>query len=135
MVKICVVFDTYGRNGLGGKTVLRVHLPIDVRGHSLQHEECPMGKKGFLIATSAGFAAAATMSGAQAADMPIKAPRYIEPSASWAGWYIGGERRAAWQPRAEGYRVFLSHSTLFCGVCRGCPIRHRPRPTLFLIVA
>src|SRR5258705_1794084 len=97
MVKICVVFDTYGRNGLGGKTVLRVHLPIDVRGHSLQHEECPMGKKGFLIATSAGFAAAATMSGAQAADMPIKAPRYIEPSASWAGWCIGAHAGAAWQ--------------------------------------
>ena len=35
MAKICVVFDTYGRNGFGGKTVLRVHLPIDVRGHSL----------------------------------------------------------------------------------------------------
>jgi outer membrane immunogenic protein len=56
-----------------------------------------MRKKGFLIATSAGFAAAATMSGAQAADMPIKAPRYIEPSASWAGWYIGAHAGAAWQ--------------------------------------
>ena len=61
MVKICVVLDTYGGNGLGGKTVLRVHPMIVVRGHSLQHEECPMGKKGFLIATSAGFAAAAAM--------------------------------------------------------------------------
>jgi outer membrane immunogenic protein len=56
-----------------------------------------MRKKGFLIATSAGFAAAATMSGAQAADMPIKAPRYIEPAASWAGWYIGVNAGAAWQ--------------------------------------
>jgi outer membrane immunogenic protein len=56
-----------------------------------------MGKKGFLIATSAGFAAAAAMPGAQAADMPIKAPRYIEPAASWAGWYIGVHAGAAWQ--------------------------------------
>ena len=56
-----------------------------------------MRKTGFLIATSAGFAAAAAMPGAQAADMPIKAPRYIEPSASWAGWYIGAHAGAAWQ--------------------------------------
>jgi outer membrane immunogenic protein len=56
-----------------------------------------MGKRGFLIATSAGFAAAAAIPGAQAADMPIKAPRYIEPSASWAGWYIGAHAGAAWQ--------------------------------------
>jgi outer membrane immunogenic protein len=56
-----------------------------------------MGKKGFLIATSAGFAAAAAMPGAQAADMPIKAPRYVEPAASWAGWYFGAHAGAAWQ--------------------------------------
>jgi outer membrane immunogenic protein len=57
-----------------------------------------MGKKGFLIATSAGFAAAAAaVPGAQAADMPIKAPRYVEPAASWAGWYIGAHAGAAWQ--------------------------------------
>jgi outer membrane immunogenic protein len=56
-----------------------------------------MRKKGFLIATSAGFAAAAAMPGAQAADMPIKAPRYVEPAASWAGWYIGASAGAAWQ--------------------------------------
>jgi outer membrane immunogenic protein len=55
-----------------------------------------MGKRGFLIATSAGFAAAA-MPGAQAADMPVKAPRYYEPTASWAGWYIGAHAGAAWQ--------------------------------------
>jgi len=55
-----------------------------------------MRKKGFLIATSAGFAAA--MPGAQAADMPIKAPRYLEPAAaSWAGWYIGAHAGAVWQ--------------------------------------
>jgi outer membrane immunogenic protein len=56
-----------------------------------------MRKKGFLIATSAGFAAAAAIPGAQAADMPIKAPRYVEPAASWAGWYIGAHAGAAWQ--------------------------------------
>jgi outer membrane immunogenic protein len=56
-----------------------------------------MGKKGFLIATSAGFAAAAAMPGAQAADMPVKAPRYIEQPPSWAGWYIGGNVGGIWQ--------------------------------------
>jgi outer membrane immunogenic protein len=55
-----------------------------------------MRKKGFLIATSAGFAAAA-VPGAQAADMPIKAPRYAEPVASWEGWYAGVHAGAAWQ--------------------------------------
>jgi outer membrane immunogenic protein len=56
-----------------------------------------MRKKGFLIATSAGFAAVAAMPGAQAADMPIKAPRYVEPAADWSGWYIGANAGAAWQ--------------------------------------
>src|SRR5215467_8174609 len=55
-------------------------------------------KKGFLLATSAGFAAAAAaVPGAQAADMPIKAPQYVQPAASWAGWYIGVNAGAAWQ--------------------------------------
>ena len=45
-----------------------------------------MKKKGFLIATSAGVAAA--VPGAQAADMPLKAPRMVEAPANWAGWYI-----------------------------------------------
>src|SRR4051794_13811601 len=73
----------------------------------IQTEECPMGKKGFLIATSAGFAAAAAMPGAQAADMPIKAPRYIEQPASWAGWYIGGNVGGIWQQNsASTHRNF-----------------------------
>jgi outer membrane immunogenic protein len=55
-----------------------------------------MRKKGFLIATSAGFAAAAAP-GAQAADMPIKAQRYAEAAASWEGWYAGVHAGAAWQ--------------------------------------
>jgi outer membrane immunogenic protein len=69
-----------------------------------------MRKKGFLIATSAGFAAAATMPGAQAADMPIKAPRYVEPAASWAGWYIGAHAGAAWQKADVN-----SNATIFDG--------------------
>jgi len=73
-------------------------------------------KKGFLIATSAGFAAAAAaMPSAQAADMPIKAPRYIEPSASWAGWYIGAHAGAAWQQaQAVDYGASFS-KTAFIG--------------------
>jgi outer membrane immunogenic protein len=76
-----------------------------------------MGKKtGFLIATSAGFAAAAAgMPGAQAADMPIKAPRYIEPAANWTGWYIGAHAGAAWQQaQAVDYGVSFS-KTAFIG--------------------
>jgi outer membrane immunogenic protein len=72
-----------------------------------------MGKKGFLIATSAGFAAAAAMPGAQAADMPIKAPRYIEPAASWAGWYIGVHAGAAWQQTTVDGKSFSK--TAFIG--------------------
>jgi len=53
-----------------------------------------MKKKGFLIATSAGVAAA--VPGAQAADMPLKAPRMVEAPASWAGWYVGLHAGAAW---------------------------------------
>ena len=75
-----------------------------------------MRKTGFLIATSAGFAAAAAaVPGAQAADMPIKAPRYIEPAASWAGWYIGAHAGAAWQ-QAQSVDYGLSFSkTTFIG--------------------
>src|SRR5262245_3838294 len=66
-----------------------------------------MRKKGFLIATSAGFAAAA-VPGAQAADMPIKAPRYIEPAANWSGWYIGAHAGVAWQQATESVYSDLS---------------------------
>ena len=74
-----------------------------------------MGKKGFLIATSAGFAAAAAMPGAQAADMPIKAPRYVEQPASWAGWYIGGNVGAAWQQGQSDYGFSFSKTTFIGG--------------------
>jgi outer membrane immunogenic protein len=73
-------------------------------------------KKGFLIATSAGFAAAAaTMSGAQAADMPIKAPRYVEPASGWAGWYIGANVGAAWQQAQENNYGISFSKTAFIG--------------------
>jgi outer membrane immunogenic protein len=76
-----------------------------------------MRKKGFLIATSAGFAAAAAaVPSAQAADMPIKAPRYIEPSASWSGWYIGAHAGAAWQQaQAVDYGLSFSKTTFIGG--------------------
>jgi outer membrane immunogenic protein len=76
-----------------------------------------MRKKRFLLATSAGFAAAAAMPGAQAADMPIKAPRYVEPAASWTGWYIGAHAGAAWQnTQTDGYCFACSFSkTAFIG--------------------
>jgi outer membrane immunogenic protein len=75
-------------------------------------------KKGFLLATSAGFAAAAAaVPGAQAADMPIKAPQYVPPAASWAGWYIGAHAGAAWQQtQTDGYCFGCSFSkTNFIG--------------------
>jgi outer membrane immunogenic protein len=74
-----------------------------------------MRKKGFLIATSAGFAAAAAIPGAQAADMPIKAPRYVEQPASWAGWYIGANVGAAWQhtDANSAYRGFAFDNNTF----------------------
>jgi outer membrane immunogenic protein len=56
-----------------------------------------MKKKGFLLATSAGFALAPMA--ADAADLP--APVYKAPPpppvATWAGFYIGGHAGAAWQ--------------------------------------
>jgi outer membrane immunogenic protein len=74
-------------------------------------------KNGFLLATSAGFAAAAAVvPGAQAADMPIKAPQYVPPAASWAGWYIGAHAGAAWQQAQENEYAFVTFSkTSFIG--------------------
>src|SRR5665213_2781908 len=45
-----------------------------------------MKYKGFLLATAGGVA---TMSGAQAADLPVKAARVTPAVASWEGWYLG----------------------------------------------
>jgi outer membrane immunogenic protein len=55
-----------------------------------------MNKKGFLLATSAGFAFAPM---AHAADlrMPLKAPPPPPPAPTWAGFYIGGHIGTVWQ--------------------------------------
>ena len=44
--------------------------------------------RGFLLATTGGIAA---VSGAQAADLPVKAHSFapVTPVASWEGWYVG----------------------------------------------
>jgi outer membrane immunogenic protein len=55
-----------------------------------------MKRKGYLLATASGVAVAAT-GGAQAADMPIKAPMPAPVAASWAGWYVGLSAGANWQ--------------------------------------
>src|SRR5262252_11248028 len=55
-----------------------------------------MNKKGFLLATSAGFAFAPM---AHAADlrMPLKATPPPPPAPTWAGFYIGGHIGTVWQ--------------------------------------
>lgn len=53
-----------------------------------------MKYRGYLLATAGGMAAA---SGAQAADLPMKAPMLAAPAASWEGWYVGLNAGAAWQ--------------------------------------
>src|SRR5437763_3946629 len=54
-----------------------------------------MNKKGFLLATSAGFAFAPA---AHAADMPLRAPPPpLPPAPIWTGFYIGGHLGCVWQ--------------------------------------
>ncbi len=54
-----------------------------------------MKYKGFLLATAGGVAA---VSGAQAADLPMKAPAMAPaPVATWTGFYVGLHAGAAWQ--------------------------------------
>lgn len=63
-----------------------------------------MKHKGFLLATTGGFAAA--VSGAQAADLPAKAPRMVPapaPIASWTGFYVGLHAGAVWQMANTDY--------------------------------
>lgn len=54
-------------------------------------------QKGYLLATAGGVAVVAAAGGAQAADMPMKAPMLPAPAVSWAGWYIGLSAGANWQ--------------------------------------
>jgi len=70
----------------------------------LQSGESNMtSRRGYLLATASGVAAAAATGGVQAADMglPLKAPAPPPPAASWAGWYIGLNAGAAWQHAAN----------------------------------
>jgi outer membrane immunogenic protein len=62
-----------------------------------------MKYKGFLLATTGGLAA---MSGAQAADLPMKAARVMPapmPVASWDGFYVGLNGGFALQTAQSGY--------------------------------
>ena len=60
-----------------------------------------MKYKGFLLATAGGVAAA---SGAQAADLPVKAPQLkSSPAASWEGFHLGVNAGIAWQRATAEY--------------------------------
>jgi outer membrane immunogenic protein len=73
-----------------------------------------MSRKGYLLATASGVAAAAAGS-AHAADMglPAKAPVPLPPPAVWAGWYIGVNAGTHWQlaTNQNGYAGGSSAST------------------------
>jgi outer membrane immunogenic protein len=63
-----------------------------------------MKHKGFLLATTGGLAAA--ISGAQAADLPMKAAKLTPapaPIASWTGFYVGLNAGAVWQMSSSDY--------------------------------
>jgi outer membrane immunogenic protein len=62
-----------------------------------------MKYKGFLLATTGGLAA---MSGANAADLPTKAPKLMPapvPVSSWTGFYAGLNVGAVWQMADGNY--------------------------------
>ena len=54
-----------------------------------------MKYSGFLLATVGGVSTVAA--GAQAADLPYKAPMMAAPAVSWQGWYAGLSAGGAWQ--------------------------------------
>jgi outer membrane immunogenic protein len=59
-------------------------------------------RKGYLLATASSVAAVVATGGAQAADMPLKAPPPTPIAApNWAGWYIGLNAGANWQKSAD----------------------------------
>lgn len=70
--------------------------------------------KGYLLATAAGSVAAAAAGGAQAADMPIKAPPPAPIAApSWAGWYVGLNAGAAWEHVHAAGQFYTAAGTAF----------------------
>jgi outer membrane immunogenic protein len=83
-----------------------------------------MRRKGYLLATASGVAAAAAAGGAQAADMglPAKAlPLPPPPAASWAGWYVGLHAGVNWQNASNSTTYedaplgITTHTTGFIG--------------------
>lgn len=65
-----------------------------------------MARKGYLLATASSVAAVAAAGGAQAADMPLKAPPPAPApvaAPTWAGWYVGLNAGANWQTSADSF--------------------------------
>jgi outer membrane immunogenic protein len=76
-----------------------------------------MTRKGYLLATAGSVAAVAAAGGAQAADMPVKAP--WAPTESWAGWYIGLNAGANWQQALNDSDSYGSANTNASGFIGG----------------
>jgi outer membrane immunogenic protein len=76
-------------------------------------------KKGYLLATATSAALAPL--GAQAADLPAKAPMYAlpVPAIDWTGWYLGVSAGAAWtQAHNDNFYIntgSTTNSTAFIG--------------------
>jgi outer membrane immunogenic protein len=75
-----------------------------------------MKYSGFLLATVGGVSTVAA--GAQAADLPYKAPMMAAPAVSWQGWYAGLSAGGAWQNMggvSQDYGGTSYSSTSFIG--------------------
>ena len=76
-------------------------------------------KKGYLLATATSAALAPL--GAQAADLPARAPMYAVPvpAIDWTGWYLGVSAGAAWtQAHNDNFYIntgSTTNSTAFIG--------------------
>jgi outer membrane immunogenic protein len=83
-----------------------------------------MKRRGYLLATASGVAAAAAAGSVQAADMglPAKAPPLPPPpAASWTGWYVGLNAGVNWQHASNSstYALMTSASTDATGFIGG----------------
>lgn len=88
-----------------------------------------MKYKGFLLATASG---AAAVSGAQAADLPVKAPKVVPPPVpipTWTGWYVGLHAGAAWQRAGADYSGRISETS---NAAELAPIVHSNTKTGFI---
>jgi len=68
-----------------------------------------MKYKGFLLATVGGVA---SISGAQAADLPMKAAPMYVPAATWTGFYAGLHLGGNWQHVNADYGIGADDGTL-----------------------